>query len=369
MPRLLKLTLTLFRNYRHLTWQPENALTVLTGENGSGKTNLLESLSLFAPGRGLRRASLSQLGHHETSGWGVAARFQLNDEIIDLGTAVSETGRGQRRNFLLNGKPFPKKEGVEDLLSVIWITPQMDRLFSENASGRRRFFDRLVMTVLPGHARELAAYERAMTQRNKLLLTRPTETSWLSGLESTMARHGVAISAARNEIAYYLSSFAQTHKSAFPASHVTFDCDLSEQIQKKPALTVEDWFKEKLNLSRSEDRQRGRTSIGPHRSDFMLSDWKTGLPAHTASTGQQKAMLLGLTLAQTALVREYRKASPLLLLDEPLVHLDRYKREALLEYLPSLQTTILLTGTDSAPFEKISDMARFITLKNGSFQV
>ncbi|WP_406238281.1 DNA replication/repair protein RecF [Acetobacter orientalis] len=367
MLRLCKLTLTQFRNYQRLVWEPEGALVVLTGENGSGKTNLLEAVSLLTAGRGLRRAPLTQLGHHNATEWGIAARLELTHEIIDLATGVAPHNDTVRRVHFLNGKPIKQKDSVEDVFSAVWITPQMDRLFSESASGRRRFLDRLVMGTTPYHAKELLAYDRAMVQRNKLLQTRRTEHVWLAGLEASMARHAVAISAARNEVAQHLCHAAQTTHSEFPATLMHLECPIGAELQRKPALEVEDWLKETLAVNRTIDREKGRACMGTHRSDFTLTDCKTGLMAATASTGQQKAMLLGIILAHATLVAEYRGAPPMLLLDEPLVHLDQKKRQALLEHLQNIETTTILTGTDPAPFEALAGKAHFTSLKNGNF--
>lgn len=367
MLRLRKLTLTHFRNYQRLVWEPEQPLVVLTGENGSGKTNLLEALSLLTAGRGLRRAPLAQLGYQKATEWAVAARLDVSHELIDLATGIIPYNDTAKRVHFLNGKPIKQKENLEDVFSAVWITPQMDRLFSESTSGRRRFLDRLVMGITPLHTKELLAYDRAMAQRNKLLQTRRTEQAWLAGLEALMARHAVAIGAARNEVVQFLCHAAQTSHSEFPATLIKLECPIGAELTQKPALEVEDWLKEQFAANRTQDRERGRATLGTHRTDFSLIDLKSNLLAATASTGQQKAMLLGIILAHAALVSEYRGAAPLLLLDEPLVHLDQKKRYALLERLQDFETTTILTGTDPEPFEAVSGKAHFSKLKNGLF--
>lgn len=367
MPRLLKLTLSNFRNYERLVWSPDASLLVLTGENGSGKTNLLEAVSLLSPGRGLRAAPLTQFGRMGATNWGISARIETEDEFLELGTGTQGGQERPRRVFLLNGRQIRGQEAWEDTLATVWITPQMDRLFSEGASGRRRFLDRLVMAVTPHHARELAAYDRAMTQRNKLLQTRFSEHSWLSGLEASMARHAVAVAAARQETVRQICHYAQNGLGAFPAAIATLECTVAQKLETSPALAVEDWLREKLADLREDDAARGRATFGTHRSDFLLEDLTSRQPAALASTGQQKSLLIGVVLAHARLVTDYRGQPPILLLDEPLVHLDAARRASLLEIVQDFRTTVLLTGTDQAPFAPLKQTAQFETLKNGAF--
>lgn len=367
MAQLLKLTLSDFRNYERLVWSPDASLVVVTGENGSGKTNLLEALSLLTPGRGLRGAPLAQLGRDNATAWGISARFSFDQDVLELGTGMTGNGEAARRVYLLNGQQVRSRDALDDTLSAVWITPQMDRLFSEGASGRRRFLDRLVMAVTPHHARELLAYDRAMTQRNRLLQTRFSETSWLSGLEASMARHGVAVAAGRREMVQQLCLFARSSLGAFPGVDVTLLCDVADQLHHAPALTVEDWLRDELAANRQQDRERGRATAGVHRSDFRLSDLQSGRPAATASTGQQKTLLMGTVLAHARLVEDYRGTPPVLLLDEPLVHLDHARRGSLLEIVRGFRTSVILTGTDEAPFRDLKPQARFTTLRHGEF--
>ncbi|QEO18296.1 DNA replication/repair protein RecF [Acetobacter vaccinii] len=367
MSRLLKLSLSRFRNYTQLSWKPDAPLLVLTGENGCGKTNLLEAVSLLAPGRGLRAAPLPQLGQSGSLEWAVSARIESLDEQLEIGTGTQQDGQGTRRVSLCNGKRLRGQSAWSQALSAVWITPQMDRLFSDGAAGRRRFLDRLVMAVSPQHTSELAAYDKAMTQRNRLLQTRFSERTWIEGLEHSMARHAVAVAAARNETVDHLNSHTRHALDAFSAMRLDIDCAIGNRLHTTPALAVEDWLREQLQALRPQDRQKGRASLGIHRADCTLTDLRSGNPASMASTGQQKALLVGLVLAHARVVTAYRGAPPVLLLDEPLVHLDATRRASLLQSLQAFDSTVMLTGTDSAPFAPLAGVAKFISVRQGAF--
>ncbi|WP_338331844.1 DNA replication/repair protein RecF [Acetobacter sp. LMG 32666] len=365
--QLARLSLCRFRNYDQITLCPQAPILVLTGENGSGKTNLLEAISLLTPGRGLRGAPLGQFGQNGSTHWGIASHMLVDGETMELGTGLQPGADTPRRIFLLNGKPLRNQNTWENPLAAVWLTPQMDRLFSESTSGRRRFLDRLVMAAYPHHARELAAYDRAMSQRNRLLQTRSNEQVWLSGLEAAMARHGVSVAAARNETVRQINLYAQQDMDAFPAVQVRLLCAIADRLEHTPALQVEDWLKEQLAASRTVDREKERSSLGVHKSDFQLTDLKKNLSAALASTGQQKSLLIGLILAHARLVRDHRGTAPLLLLDEPLVHLDEQRRLSLQKILQNFQSTVLITGTDRAPFAPLQGHAQFATLRQGAF--
>jgi len=362
--RLARLSLTAFRNYTALTWQPRGRMSVLFGANGSGKTNLLEAISLLVPGRGLRGARIADLPRHGAATWAVAARFETPQGPMDIGTGSSPEGRSERRAFRLDGMPPRSQAEVAARLAAVWLTPQMDRLFQEAAGGRRRFLDRLVYALEPGHAREVAAHDTAMAGRNRLLAEGRGDRAWLAGLEDSMARHAVAAAAARVGVVARLN--AAPPEGGFPGAHMALDCPIAARLAIQPALAVEDWLRAELSNTRGTDAASGAARLGAHRCDMLLSDAATGQPAGQASTGQQKALLIGVILAHAALLTDARGFAPLLLLDEPAVHLDPDRRAALFAALVRLPAQVFLTGTDPAVFAPLRGVAEALRTDGGS---
>jgi DNA replication and repair protein RecF len=336
---------------------------VFAGPNGSGKTNLLEAVSLLVPGRGLRGAKVSELARHgaeASGGWAVAARFV---DGLEIGTAQTENAP-ERREFRLNGVKPKSQAEVGESLAAVWLTPQMDRLFTDPGSGRRKFLDRLVVALEPSHAREIAAFESASAQRNRLLAEHP-DPAWLAGLEDSMARHAVAATAARAALVARLNATLQAGAAEpFPRVALALECAIAARLAAKPAVEVEEALRVAYAAARPADAAAKSAGLGPHRADFRLTDAVTGRGAEISSTGQQKAMLIGIVLGHAALITAARGVPPLLLLDEPLVHLDEARRTAFIAALNAGPASVWLTGTDLPPFKGLD--AAYYTIKDGS---
>ena len=345
MPGLARLTLSDFRSYSDALIAPGSALVVLTGENGAGKTNVLEAVSLLSPGRGLRGASLSEMARSGGSG-GFAVAARLGD--VDLGTGTTSTAP-ERRQVRINGAQA-SATSLAEWLSVLWLTPAMDRLFLEGAGGRRRFLDRLVLALAPAHAVHASRYEAAMRARNKLLGEAAPDTGWLSALEARMAEHGAALAAARNDA---VDALAQRLASAAESPFARAGVALGGWNGNDPDALLAD-----LARGRSRDAASGRTLSGPHRTDLLVTHLGKDQPAERCSTGEQKALLLGLVLAHADLVAERTGRRPILLLDEVAAHLDPKRRAALFARLAS-RGQVWMTATEAALFDGIGSASRF----------
>ena len=367
VPRLQRLTLTDFRSYAALSWRPSAAIGVFVGPNGSGKTNLLEAVSFLVPGRGLRGARNADLSRHGGAGsWAVAGRFESPDGAYDIGTGTPLEGPPDRRVFRLDGAAPRSQAEIAARISAIWLTPQMDRLFQEGLSGRRRFLDRLVWALEPGHAREMAAHDSAMGSRNRLLAEGRHDRAWLAGLEDSMARHAVAATAARSAMVARLNAaLASGVAGAFPVAHIALACPIAERLRMEPALAVEVWLRASLEAGRPRDAAARSAALGAHRSDMALTDAASGTPAALASTGEQKALLIGVILGHAVLIAETRGFPPILLLDEPAVHLDSARRAALFGALIGLGAQTLMTGTDSETFDPLVGHAEILRTGGG----
>jgi DNA replication and repair protein RecF len=361
--RLARLRLTEFRSYAQGALDFGAQTIVLTGPNGAGKTNLLEAISLLGPGRGLRQAKVADLPRAGSPSWGIAGAFEDAHGPFEIGTGQEPGGNPDRRILRLDGDPVRTQAALAERVAAVWITPQMDRLFQEGASARRRFLDRLVLALEPGHAREAAAYDHAMTSRNRLLGEGRADPAWLASLEDAMARHAVALSAGRRAMVTRLN--AERVTGAFPRAALALECPVASMLDEMPALAAEDRLREGWAASRSRDAAAGGATTGPHRSDVLFTDAARGLPAHLASTGEQKAMLVSTVLAHAALIARARGFAPLLLLDEVAAHLDMGRREALFAALLELPAQAFLTGTEEDLFSPLGKASQTFRIGPG----
>lgn len=360
-PAVLRLTLADFRSYGSLRLETGAKSVVLTGPNGAGKTNLLEAVSLLTPGRGLRGAPFEELVRRHQQGWAVAAEIYAPSGPMRVGTAFS-IGNGTLsdagRQVSLDGVAQKGSGILAHHLRVLWLTPAMDRLFVGPASDRRRFLDRLVLAFDPDHSTRVLAFEKAMRERNRLLDEPRPDPAWLAALEAELAAHAVAVAAARLAAVDTLSGHVakepegDENSSLFPWVMLRCEGEIEGLISVMPAVQAEDQYRKMLHDSRGADRAAGRTLIGPHRSDLSVTHGPKQMPARLCSTGEQKALLIGIVLAHARAVKAgFGGSAPILLLDEVAAHLDARRREGLYIRLQALGGQVWMTGTDRALFE------------------
>jgi DNA replication and repair protein RecF len=369
---LTRLVLTDFRNYREARLTLATQPVVLTGPNGAGKTNLLEAVSFLAPGRGLRSAKSTEIDRRPesgddpgASGWAVAAVIATRQGALRVGTGRDPTA-SERRIVRIDGERVRGQAALGERLGVVWLTPPMDRLFLEGPSGRRRFLDRMVLGLDPGHSSRVAAYEQALRERSYLLRDGPADSAWLAALEEVMAEQGVAVAAGRREAVQRLDRACAEAEGPFPRARLTLVGTLEGWLEEMPALAAEAKFKAALAAHRQSDGQAGGAAIGPHRSDLAVSLAEKGIAAEFASTGEQKALLIAILLAHAALQQAMRGEPPLLLLDEVAAHLDASRRAALFEALVRLRSQAWLTGTDALLFAPLRCHAQFLSVQDGT---
>ena len=368
-----RLRLTNFRNYTSVSLSAGPEPVVLTGPNGSGKTNLLEAVSLLTPGQGLRRSPFPELARVGSPDWAVAATVHTPAGRVDIGTGLKAEPTSTRagRIVRIDGEDQSGSGSLSGLVDVFWLTPAMDGLFTGPASERRRFLDRLIPSFDPGYRSRLNQFERAMQQRNKLLADDVRDGPRFAGFEHVMAETGVAIAAARAAAVAELCAAIQARRQnaptgAFPWAELAITGTLENALATQAAVDVEDAYIAALESARARDRAAGRTLEGPHRSDLMVGHGPKQMPASVCSTGEQKALLIGLVLAHADLVRQRREGSaPILLLDEVAAHLDPLRRGALFDELITLGSQAWLTGTDIQAFSALANRARFHHVEEG----
>lgn len=359
-PALSRLVLRDFRNYARLDLALPAEPVVLFGPNGAGKTNLLEAISMLSPGRGLRRAALSELDRDGNGPWHIDVELISHDGPLELATwREPETSRRQARLFdrVLRGPA-----ALAELFSVTWLTPSMDRLFSDTASSRRRYLDRLVLTVQPDHASRVASYERSLRERTAVLRNRRGDDAWLAALERRIAEPAIAIAAARLALVDSLNPMLADSELDMPPVRISVQGELECGLQSASALDVEQQLIDRLASNRQRDAELGGAVAGPHRSDLEVIDLATSEPVARVSTGRQKAVLLAIALAEARLRQRVHGDFPIMLMDEVVAHLDAERRERFAQSILNLDGQIFLTGTDRSLFERLEGRARFLRI-------
>ncbi len=370
------LRVTDFRNYTSLSLELDGRPVVLSGANGAGKTNLLEAVSLLAPGRGLRRVPFADLANALGSGlWAVAGQVQAGDALVNIGTGLAlpagEAARKAGRVVKVDGETRRSSASLGEYVTVVWLTPALDGLFTGSGADRRRFFDRLIAGLDPQYRHSLSRFERAMRQRNKLLELGGAAAHF-EALEAEMAAAGVAVAAARVQAVERLERAIAAKwqrgdsATAFPWARLEVSGRLEADTLCMPALEAEDAYRRRLAEGRAQDQAARRALEGPHRSDFLAFHGPKSMPARLSSTGEQKALLVGLILAYGELVQEMRAGHPpILLLDEIAAHLDEHRRTALFEELLRQGVQAFMTGTDAEVFAPFGSGAQYFHIREG----
>ncbi len=369
--RIRRLSLTHFRSYRAASLEAGADLVALVGPNGAGKTNCLEAISLLSPGRGLRRATLDDIADNEGDGsWAVAAEIEGALGLATLGTGIEPPIAGTpstTRRCRIDREPVPSAAAFGDHLRIVWLTPAMDQLFMGAASERRRFLDRLVLAIDSGHSGRVNALERSLRSRNRLLEDPKADAHWLEAVEHETAQLAVAVAALRGETVTRLQAklSARASASAFPGAIIALDGWMENALLTETALAVEERYRAILRDTRPRDAAAGRTLDGPHLTDLQVTYAPKSIPAKDASTGEQKALLIGLVLAHAGLVSDMIGIVPLLLLDEVVAHLDPNRRAALFDELDTLGAQVWMTGADPAAFAAIISRADIFEVEGG----
>jgi DNA replication and repair protein RecF len=372
--RVRRLTLTNFRNYRSAQIEVDRAPVVVVGPNGSGKTNLIEAISLLAPGRGLRRTTLEEVAFVEGDGsWAISAEVEGALGLVGLGTGIEGPIEGSTtlRRCRIDREPVGSASLFADHLRVIWLTPAMDSLFNGPASERRRFLDRLVLAVDAEHGSRVAALERALRSRNRLLEETHPDAQWLDAVEHETAELAVAVAALRAEtVARLRNALAQRRDpdSLFPAADIALEGWMENLVYDTPALAIEDRYRALLRDNRARDAAAGRTLEGAHLTDLAVRHVGKQIAAADASTGEQKALLIGLVLAHAVLLTEITGFAPVLLLDEVVAHLDPARRVALYAEVAHMGAQAWMTGADPVAFAELLGTADMLTVANGTIR-
>ncbi len=372
--RIARLILQDFRTYASLDLAVSRLLVALVGENGAGKTNVLEAISLFMPGRGLRRAELAEMARNEGSGsFAVSVTLDAPYGEHRLGTGLEPQGENARASRIcrIDGMPASSPTAFAEYLRIVWLTPDLDALFRGPAGDRRRFLDRLVLAVDAEHGARVNALERALRSRNRVLEENSDDRLWLDALEREVAELAIAVAAARRETVERLAALileGREEESPFPFATMGLEGELDTLVATLPAVDAEDRYRAILRDYRARDRAAGRTLVGPQASDLLVRHGPKDIPANTASTGEQKALLIGLVLAHARLVASMSGIAPFVLLDEVAAHLDPRRRAGLYEALESLGGQVWMTGADPSLFAELQGRADLLQVSGGMIE-
>ncbi|MFV0322334.1 MAG: DNA replication/repair protein RecF [Alphaproteobacteria bacterium] len=359
-----QIDLTNYRNYPMLRFVPSDGMNILLGANGAGKTNLIEAISILIPGRGLRMAGKEDFAKYDISAgqsWAVVAQIDDSQQYVKLATGAPKEAT---RDVLVNGEKS-RQSDLSRFFNCVWLTPNQDRLFVDGASARRRFLDRLVFGMDPAHAGRINAYEKSMRERAKLLALGNSDAAWLDAIEDNMVSKGIAIAAARFDVVSRLSKYTQARQGLFPQASLSLEGEVDEWLGELNAIDGEDRYRKALKDNRQKDTMAAMTHIGPHRSDLMVFHSDKKLPAKLCSTGEQKALLVSIILADSRMQGAERGIKPVLLLDEITAHLDPMRRQSLFDELEALGVQAFLTGTEIALFDSMQKRAKIWQVSTG----
>lgn len=369
---LSRLSVTAFRNYRSARIDLDGRPVVLTGANGAGKTNLLEAVSFLAPGRGLRRAKISEVdnisGTESGEAWAVSATLQtaFGETIIGTGRDARDDGEASERRLVrIDGSAAKSQSELAEHLALSWLTPQMDRLFSEGSGGRRRFLDRLVYAFDPAHAGRVNAYDHAVRERARLIRDGRRDDYWYRAIEDGIAEKGVAVAAARRDLVARLNLMCAEESGPFPQVELAIEGRVDSALENGSALEAEDMLRQIMEEARHSSHYESPSFDGAHKSDLKARHVAKDMPAGHCSTGEQKALLIAIVLAHARCQAVDRGTAPILLLDEVAAHLDEDRRAALFDELLSLGCQFWVTGTDEDLFRPLGDKAQYFDVVDG----
>lgn len=377
-PHIKSLYLSAFRSYETIKINSDAKFIILNGENGAGKTNILEAISLFSPGRGLRNSKIELLKNINSPAQDWTINLQIQNDLLKTSLSAFSENKLKadgstyiKKNFRLDNQSTITQTALSDYINMVWLTPQMERLFIDSSAERRRFFDRFIFTFDPAHAGRLIRFDNTLRERSKLLKQGIMDDSWLNALEQTLAETASAIMAARADLCLKINTVVERLEDLrdyFPKANISLDSWLYTSKKDNTALALEDFYKNKLRKSRAFDAQTGGTAEGPHKSDFNVFHVDKNMPSQACSTGEQKALLITLILSNSLLILEETGRAPILLLDDIISHLDDHRRQNLFDYLQSFGSQCWLTGVNKDHFIPLENNALFYKLENSNLQ-